>query len=256
MIVESMTYEQVVEQIWRAEERANKWIEHNENKLWRYFRDPKKKCHVQYLPVGAKVPNMVIVTEHPSRNMLVPSWFVWRESDHGKYFYSLANDADGRAPIMITPHWVARYIERLGLNCTPMEAMIHHFSIGYGEQVVERETHNAPTQKLEDRVVGSIIYSKGAEGITIVDKVDGLRIYKTFLTDDMGLRQDKELIHELVDWHDHFDVVTPLLIASHECGRADSNLSPEMIEALHSRHNTPDYFETHKSPDKPKPKKK
>ena len=141
---------------------------------------------------------MCLVFYRDSQIHLSPYYFTWMETNRGKYFYSRSFNTRGEGFFdMFTPHWVARYIERLHLDCTPMEAMVHYTKKLLTCDFWSYEAGNAPTKKLTENLEGHLVYKQGPEGFSVVDCVGNLYIHKTYLTPDLGLHQEHELLQKL-----------------------------------------------------------
>ena len=206
MIVETMSIAQICKEIDRACERVMNWFIHNMPRLTKELAHSKTGYKVYRLPEGSKTPNLLYITQSDKQSF-GHQILIWRESPQGKYFYSCMMMRNGWHYQEFTPHFVARYIERLGLECTPMEAMIHLMKNQLVDVGRGYETVNAATKKqnqlLRECTPGTRQgYFKTQEGISVIEIINNFYRYRTFLTNDMGFEVEKPLFEELEAMHE------------------------------------------------------
>lgn len=206
MIVETMSTAQICKEIDRACERTMNWFFNNFPRLQKEISHTKTGFKVYRLPEKSQNPNLIFITQSDKKSF-AHQILIWRESPQGKHFYSCMVMRHGWHYQEFTPHFVARYIERLGLDCTPMEAMIHLMKNQMVDAGRVYETVNAATKKqnelLRECQPGTRQgYFKTSEGIAVIEIINNYYLYRTFLSNEMGFEVEKPVFEELEAMHE------------------------------------------------------
>ena len=210
MIVESMTHEEVYEELAREREAVARWWEHQLDAvrrkvlratkfpvyIWRDYTSPRKN---RYLFFSRSYDKRM-------RNVLT-GIAVMRYTSEGLTVYTTwAYDARRINPMVLLPHVWKRYAERMGVQKHGVELVNHFFE----RNRVGKDSHN---QKAVGRSVRSLDKEHLScclpEGVLLGQTTGDMFIAHTFITYDMctGLQQeefeekkmriptDKELLH-------------------------------------------------------------
>ena len=194
MIVDSMTHEEVYQELEREREAVTTWWRHQLNDqrrralkrtrfpmhIWREYTSARKNRYIFFSRVFDKHMKTILtgiaVIRHTSDGLTV--YTTW------------LSDQRLIAPMVLTPHMWKRYAERAKVGEHDIELIKHYFA-------------NNPNGKDSDnqKVVGRSVRWNGEvhqsccvnDGVLLGQIVDGIYIARTFITYDMaGLRQNED----------------------------------------------------------------
>ena len=194
MIVDSMTHEEVYQELERDREAVTKWWRHQLDDLrrpvkkstvfprrfWREYTSPRKNRYLIFTRIFDKHMKMILTGIGALR----------RTSEGLTVYTTWLQDQKLISPMVLIPHMWKRYAERVGVDKKGIDMVKHYFA----HNAHGKDSHN-------QRVVGRSVRYNGEEhlaccvndGVLLGQQYGDMFVARTFITYDMctGLQQEE-----------------------------------------------------------------
>lgn len=185
MIVETMTYKEVFDELMRDADNVNIWCSNQAANLSKIARRKTRFPFVKWFDWVSPRNNHFICrcSIHDRKGYTLWNHLAFRHTKKGIEVFSYSyNGLYEAIPTVYLPHFFKRYKERCNIDKTGLDLIRNYFDNNHGSMLVE-----------QSELFGKSVRYNGQEhkadcckeGVALGHAVDGITLFKTFITYEM-----------------------------------------------------------------------